>query len=36
MEERPYNEFFDGEGTMDQEVFERWVGDLAERVIDGR
>lgn len=36
VEERPYNEFFDENGTMDQEAFERWVGDLAERVIDGR
>ncbi|KAI5118205.1 hypothetical protein M0805_004695 [Coniferiporia weirii] len=35
-EERPYNEFFDEEGTMDQELFERWVGALVERVMEAR
>ena len=35
-EERPYSEFFDEEGTMDQERFERWLGELVERVIEGR
>lgn len=36
VEEKPFNEFFDEEGTMDQEAFERWVGNLTERVIDGQ
>ncbi|EJC99176.1 uncharacterized protein FOMMEDRAFT_23087 [Fomitiporia mediterranea MF3/22] len=36
IEDRPYNEFFDEEGTMDQERFERWLGTLVERVMDGR
>ena len=35
-EERPYSDFFDEEGTMDQERFERWLGPLVERVMDGR
>ncbi|KAH8110049.1 microsomal signal peptidase 25 kDa subunit-domain-containing protein [Phellopilus nigrolimitatus] len=35
-EERAYTEFFDEEGTMDQERFDRWVGALVERVMDGR
>lgn len=26
----PYTRFFDSEGTMDAEVFERWVGELVE------
>ena len=36
QDERGYNEFFDEEGTMDQERFEHWVGGLVERVVDGR
>ena len=33
-EERPYSDFFDEEGTMDQERFERWVGVMVERVME--
>ncbi|KAL5481109.1 SPC2 [Sanghuangporus weigelae] len=35
-EEHAYTEFFDEEGTMDQEGFERWLGALVERVMEGR
>ena len=35
-DERGYNEFFDEEGAMDQLKFERWVGGLVERVMEGR
>ena len=31
-----YNEFFDDQGTMDQERFERWVGELVEEAMDGK
>lgn len=31
-----YNEFFDEQGTMDQERFERWVGELVEEAMDGK
>lgn len=33
--ERPYNSFFDAQGVMDQEAFERWVGSVVGRVIEG-
>ncbi|KAI0326088.1 hypothetical protein GY45DRAFT_1329335 [Cubamyces sp. BRFM 1775] len=35
-EERPYTEFFDENGVMDQERFERWVGGVVGRVMDGK
>ncbi|KAF9528419.1 microsomal signal peptidase 25 kDa subunit-domain-containing protein [Crepidotus variabilis] len=31
-----YSAFFDETGTMDQEVFERWVGELVESSMDGK
>ncbi|KAJ7202874.1 microsomal signal peptidase 25 kDa subunit-domain-containing protein [Mycena pura] len=31
----PYTRFFDSEGTMDAEVFERWVGELVEEGMGG-
>jgi signal peptidase complex subunit 2 len=31
-----YNEFFDDQGTMDQERFEHWVGELVEEAMDGK
>ncbi|KAF5378855.1 hypothetical protein D9615_006946 [Tricholomella constricta] len=31
-----YNAFFDAEGTLDQERFEQWVGELVERVMEGK
>lgn len=34
--ERGYNEFFDINGKMDQEKFERWFAELIERVMSGR
>ena len=30
---RGYNEFFDEEGTMDQERFEKWLAELVEDVM---
>jgi len=33
---REYNAFFDEKGTMDQEVFERWVGELVEQAMEGK
>ncbi|KAF8208450.1 microsomal signal peptidase 25 kDa subunit-domain-containing protein [Mycena galopus ATCC 62051] len=32
----PYSKFFDEEGTMDQDAFERWVGELVEEGMGGR
>ncbi|KAI0918404.1 hypothetical protein AcW1_009698 [Taiwanofungus camphoratus] len=34
--ERGYNTFFDSRGVMDQEVFERWVGEMVGRVMEGK
>ncbi|KAJ7598913.1 microsomal signal peptidase 25 kDa subunit-domain-containing protein [Mycena floridula] len=31
-----YNVFFDEEGNMDQEAFERWVGELVEYTMEGK
>ncbi|KAG6855470.1 hypothetical protein H0H87_002367 [Tephrocybe sp. NHM501043] len=31
-----YNAFFDGLGTMDQEKFEQWVGELVEQAMEGK
>ncbi|KAK7462782.1 hypothetical protein VKT23_007366 [Stygiomarasmius scandens] len=33
---REYNSFFDEEGTMEQERFERWVGELVEQAMEGK
>ena len=35
-EERPYTAFFDADGVMDQERFERWLGEVVGRVMDGK
>ncbi|KAI8972805.1 microsomal signal peptidase 25 kDa subunit-domain-containing protein [Trametes punicea] len=35
-EEQSYTEFFDERGVMDQERFERWVGSVVGRVMDGK
>lgn len=35
-DEKGYNEFFDEEGTLDQERFDGWVGGLVERVMDAK
>ncbi|KAJ7163082.1 microsomal signal peptidase 25 kDa subunit-domain-containing protein [Mycena filopes] len=34
--EAPYARFFDAEGKMDTEAFERWVGELVEEGMGGR
>jgi len=34
--EKEYNAFFDEKGTMDQERFERWVGELVEEAMEGK
>ncbi|KAH9478607.1 putative signal peptidase complex subunit 2 [Psilocybe cubensis] len=31
-----YSSFFDDQGNMDQEGFERWVGELVEQAMDGK
>lgn len=31
-----YSAFFDEEGRMDQERFEKWVGELVENAMEGR
>jgi len=31
-----YNAFFDEQGTLDQERFERWVGELVEHAMEGK
>jgi len=31
-----YNAFFDEKGTMDQEAFERWAGELVEQAMEGK
>ncbi|CAA7267210.1 unnamed protein product [Cyclocybe aegerita] len=33
---QPYSSFFDEQGTMNQEVFERWVGEQVEQTMDGK
>jgi signal peptidase complex subunit 2 len=33
---RGYNAFFDENGVMDQELFERWVGEMVESGMEGR
>jgi len=33
---KEYNAFFDEQGTLDQEVFERWVGELVEQTMEGK
>jgi len=35
-EVKEYSAFFDEKGVMAQEVFERWVGELVEAVMDGK
>ena len=35
-EEHAFTEFFDEAGVMDQERFERWVGEVVGRVMDGK
>lgn len=30
-----YSNFFDENGVMDQEAFEKWVGTLVEKSMDG-
>ncbi|KAH9836212.1 microsomal signal peptidase 25 kDa subunit-domain-containing protein [Rhodofomes roseus] len=34
--DRGYNTFFDEKGVMDQEAFERWVGEMVGRVMVGK
>ncbi|KAH9932927.1 microsomal signal peptidase 25 kDa subunit-domain-containing protein [Fomitopsis serialis] len=34
--DRGYNTFFDEKGVMDQEGFERWVGEMVGRVMEGK
>jgi len=33
---RSYSAFFDEKGTMNQAIFERWVGELVEQGMDGK
>lgn len=33
---KEYNAFFDDQGTMDQERFETWVGELVEQAMEGK
>jgi len=33
---KSYSAFFDEQGTMNQQVFERWVGELVEHGMDGK
>ncbi|EEB89182.1 hypothetical protein MPER_12746 [Moniliophthora perniciosa FA553] len=33
---KEYNAFFDEQGTMDQEKFERWIGELVEQAMEGK
>jgi signal peptidase complex subunit 2 len=35
-ESKGYNAFFDENGLMAQVAFEKWVGELVERVMEGR
>jgi len=34
--EQGYTLFFNEHGTMDQEAFEKWVGEAVERVMDNK
>lgn len=34
--QRGYNSFFDENGVLDQEVFERWVGGAVAAVMEGK
>ncbi|KAF9443947.1 histone-fold-containing protein [Macrolepiota fuliginosa MF-IS2] len=34
--QRGYTAFFDEQGTMDQEAFEKWVGEAVEGAMDGK
>lgn len=34
--ERGYTAFFNEQGTMDQEAFEKWVGEAVESAMDGK
>ncbi|KAJ2993701.1 hypothetical protein NUW54_g7675 [Trametes sanguinea] len=36
QEERPFTAFFDERGVLDQDAFERWVGGVVGRVMDGK
>jgi signal peptidase complex subunit 2 len=33
---KEYNKFFDEKGTMDQERFEQWVGELVEQAMGSK
>ncbi|KAF8633153.1 hypothetical protein AX17_004654 [Amanita inopinata Kibby_2008] len=33
---KDYNAFFDEKGTMNQEAFERWVGEMVENAMEGK
>ncbi|KAK2461162.1 hypothetical protein APHAL10511_006689 [Amanita phalloides] len=33
---QPYTQFFDEKGTMNQEKFEKWVGELVENAMEGK
>ena len=35
-DEKPYNEFFDENGVLDQDRYHTWVAQLVERVVDGK
>ena len=35
-DEKPYNEFFDENGVLDQDRYYAWVAQLVERVVDGK
>ena len=34
--QRGYNAFFDADGVLDQEAFERWVGGAVAGVMEGK
>lgn len=34
QDSRPYEDFFDEEGTLDQERFGKWVGGVVERTME--
>jgi signal peptidase complex subunit 2 len=36
QEAKEYSAFFDEKGVMAQEVFERWIGELVEAVMEGK
>jgi len=33
---RPYVEFFDEKGTLNQEKLEKWIGELVEDAMEGK